>query len=909
MDVGTVQRVEIDEKMRTAYLSYAMSVITARALPDVRDGLKPVQRRILYAMSDMGIVHNSPTRKSARIVGEVLGKYHPHGDSAVYDAMVRMAQDFAMRYLLVDGQGNFGSVDGDGAAAMRYTEARLSACGEELLADLEKETVDFAPNFDGSLSEPTVLPARLPNLLLNGTGGIAVGMATNIPPHNLNEVADAIVYLVDHYEQREDVSVEDLMRFVQGPDFPTGGTVLGREGIRQAYATGKGRVIMRANAHIEEQRGGHANIIVTELPYQVNKANLVERIADLARESRIEGIGDLRDESDRTGMRIVVELKRGVEAAPVLGLLLKLTQMQCTFGVNALALVDGVPRVLPLKRILLYYIEHRHEVLYRRTKFELARAQARAHVLEGLRIALENLDEVINTIRRSKTADTALNNLRERFNLSEIQARAILDMQLRRLAALERQKIEDEYKEVLKQIKYLEDLLANKHKILALVKEDVLDLKVRYGDARRTRIVEETEESEFRPKDMMPDEQVAVTLSVGGIIRRQADGARNLEALGVSPTPGDGLLSLFAANTREKVLLFTERGRAFLLPVHQVPDLAQQPQGAAIGRLIHLDEGDKIIAATHVGEFDEGLYLCLVTRQGKVKRLAASELASCGTAGAVAMGLADDDRLLTALLTRGNAELLLMSAQAKAIRFQQDTVRPQGAAAAGMRGITLKEDDALVAADVVREGGELVLVTAAGFAKRTPLGEYSPQGRGGAGIAATDITKAKLTGPVADACVVMPGDQVALVTSIGGTHSLAVADVPALERASWGRLVSASRRYAVVQLKEESVVRCVRLEARPSDKSAPAQPAPVEHRKGTPSSTRTKATPLAEPQEQEKASATPKPAKATPKKTNTPPPTAPAPAEPASKAAPSSRTRRTTASKPPERKTTRKDES
>jgi DNA gyrase subunit A len=880
MDVGTVQRVDIDETMRTAYLSYAMSVITARALPDVRDGLKPVQRRILYAMADMGLTHNSPTRKCARIVGEVLGKYHPHGDAAVYEALVRLAQDFTMRYPLVFGQGNFGSVDGDGAAAMRYTEARLAALGEELLVDLEKDTVDFRPNFDGSLNEPTVLPAKLPNLLLNGVGGIAVGMATNIPPHNLGELADAIAYLVDHYNKVEEVSLDELMRFIPGPDFPTGGTILGREGIRQAYATGKGRVIMRANAHVEELRG-HSAIIVTELPYQVNKANLVERIADLARNARIEGIADLRDESDRTGMRVVVELKRGVEPAPVLAGLLKLTQMQYTFGVNALALVEGVPRVLPLKRILLHYIEHRHEVLFRRTKFELARAEARAHVLEGLLIALDNLDEVINTIRRSKTAETAQTNLCQRFKLTEIQARAILDMQLRRLAALERQKIEEECKEVTKQIKYLKGLLANKTKILALVKEDVLDLKTRYGDARRTRIVDAEENAEFRAVDLAPDEQVCVTLSAEGIVRRQAASARNLEALGISAAPGDGPLALFTANTREQALWFSDRGRAFLTPVHQVPDVVQVPQGVSIGRLVHLDEGEKIVAVCHLTAFEEGRFVSIITRQGKVKRLAVSELASCGIAGAVAIGLTEDDRLLAAMLTVAGEELLVVTEQAKAIRFQGDTVRPQGAAASGMRGITLKEGDVVVAAEVVVAEGQLLLATANGYAKRAAASEFPVQGRGGNGVAAADPAKANLTGPVVDARFVAPSDSVALVSSTGSVHLVSVADVPKLGRASWGRLVTASRRYAVVQLKDDTLVRCVPLGSVP-EAAAPAAPSPTTRgaRATRQSSTKSKAGPAVQP-EQDLAKPARRPVlrrgAKTPAAPAAPPPEAPAP--------------------------------
>ncbi|MCE5257678.1 MAG: DNA topoisomerase 4 subunit A, partial [Chloroflexi bacterium] len=522
----SVRRIDIEQKVRSAYLDYAMSVITARALPDVRDGLKPVQRRILYAMGDMNLTHDQPTKKSARIVGEVLGKYHPHSDTAVYDSMVRMAQDFSMRYVLVDGQGNFGSVDGDGAAAIRYTEARLAKLGEEMLADLEMNTVDFIANYDGSAKEPTVLPAKLPNLLVNGTNGIAVGMATNIPPHNLGEVADAVVYLIDHLKQIDDVTVDDLLRFIPGPDFPTGGAILGNEGIRSAYASGKGAITVRARAHVEEMKGGHSAIIVTELPYQVNKASLVERIAELVRDGRIEGIGDLRDESDRTGMRIVIELKRGQDAEPVLAVLLKLTQMQGAFGINMLALVDGEPRVLSLKRILLCHIEHRQQVITRRSQFELEKALARAHILEGLLKALDQLDEVIQTIRRSRTAETALTNLMEKFDFSELQARAILDMQLRRLAALERQKIQDEYREVKERIAYLQALLKSKDKILDLVKADMLALKTAYGDARRTRITLTGGEGTLF-ENMVPDEESLVLITASGQAKRlPAEGAR-----------------------------------------------------------------------------------------------------------------------------------------------------------------------------------------------------------------------------------------------------------------------------------------------------------------------------------------------------------------------------------------------
>ncbi len=819
MDVGTVQRIDIEQKMRSAYLSYAMSVITARALPDVRDGLKPVQRRILYAMNDMGLRHDQPTRKSARIVGEVLGKYHPHGDVAVYDAMVRLAQDFSMRYVLVEGQGNFGSVDGDGAAAMRYTEARLSPLGEEMLLDLDKRTVDFTPNFDGSLEEPTVLPAKLPNLLVNGAGGIAVGMATNIPPHNLGEVAEAIAYLVDHYDQAEDVSLDELMQFIQGPDFPTGGAILGREGIRQAYATGKGRIVMRALAHVEELRGGHVAIVVTELPYQVNKAGLVERIAELTREGRLEGLSDLRDESDRTGTRVVIELKRGVEPGPVLSDLLKLTQLQCTFGVNMLALVEGEPRVLSLKRILLHYIEHRAEVLTRRTQYELEKALARAHILEGLLIALANLDAVIETIRRSRTAETAQANLCAKFKLTEIQARAILDLQLRRLAALERQKIEEEHRQVLRQIQHLQDLLAHKDKILALVKQDVLELKARFGDPRRTRICEESESASVRPADLAPDEDVVLLFTQGGAARRlsQALWAQELARLGpealpgLAPAEGDPLLAALPAHSREDLLILTDLGRVYRLPVHQVPDIGQQPRGLPLGNLVHMEPAERLVAVLSLPAPAGVGFLTLVTRQGKVKRLALGELEGVGPAGAEVIGLGEGDRLGWALHTGGQDELVLVSAQGRAIRFQEETVRPQGRSAGGMRGLTLQEEDVVAGADLARPGGQLLVATALGFAKRVPLDEFNVQGRGGLGVLAVDAAKLPLTGPVVAASVVLPQGEMALVTSAGALARLPVAQVPLLDRAGWGRLVSKSRRGAAIQVGEGRLVAAVPL--------------------------------------------------------------------------------------------------
>ena len=827
MDVGTIRQVDLDETMRSAYLDYAMSVITARALPDVRDGLKPVQRRILYAMHDMGITANSATKKSARIIGEVLGKYHPHGDTAVYEAMVRMAQDFSMRYPLVEGQGNFGSVDGDGAAAMRYTEARLTALGDEMLKDIDKNSVDFADNFDGSLQEPVVLPAKLPNLLLNGVGGIAVGMATNVPPHNLNELADAICYLIRHYEAIEDVSLGQLMRYVKGPDFPTGGTILGREGIRLAYATGKGRIIVRARAHIENQRGGHTAIIINELPFQVNKANLVERIANLVREDRLEGIADLRDESDRTGMRVVIDLKRGVEPGPLLDGLIKLTQFQTTFGVNMLALVGGEPKRLSLKQVLQKFIEHRREVLERRTQFELDKAEARAHILEGLLKALDQLDEVIATIRRSRTADTARRNLIKHFQFTEVQAQAILDMQLRRLAALERRKIEDEYAEITKRIAYLKGLLASKAAILGLIVEELGELKKAYGDGRRTAIADVDDTASCDPEDLMPNEAAYIVYTRSGSVRRwpQKVAASNSGIPGMSLREKDVLAGVLMAQSQEGVTFFTDHGRAFHLLTHQLPDGEQQATGLPFRQLAPLDQGEGVIGAL-VLEGQEG-HLCLCTRQGKVKRLALAELSQLGRAPTTVIGLADDDRLGWVCLGCGD-DLILVCAGGKAIRIAEDTIRPQGLSATGVRGITLKGTDALVAMCQARESGQLLVATAVGYGKRTMLKEYPTQGRGGQGVATVDSAKQSGTGDLVAALVVSDDDDVVLTTAAGAMKRVAVADVPRLGRATWGRVVTRTRRNALIEIENDQVSGLVRLlgDAPDKDGSTPEEPPP-----------------------------------------------------------------------------------
>ena len=663
MEIGTVKPVDIEQEMRGAYLDYAMSVIVARALPDARDGLKPVHRRILYAMHDIGLQSGTAYKKSARIVGEVLGKYHPHGDSAVYDAMARMAQDFSLRYLLVDGQGNFGSVDGDAPAAMRYTEVRLAAIAEEMMQDIRKETVDFVPNFDETLQEPSVLPAKLPNLLLNGASGIAVGMATNIPPHNLGELCDAIGYVIDRYDELDDITVKDLMHFLQGPDFPTGGLILGNEGILQAYATGRGRVVMRAVTHIEEMRGNRHRIVVTELPYQVNKAGLLEKIAHLVRDGRLTDVSDLRDESDRRGMSIVIELKRGAQPRKVLNQLFKHTTLQNTFGVNILALVDGTPRTLSLKRALQIYVEHRRQVITRRAEYDLARAHQRAHVLEGLLTALSNLDAVIETIRRSPDAETARTRLMKRFKLSKIQAQAILDMQLRRLSALERQKIEDEYADVIQNIAYLEDLLANPRKIFYLIKEELAELRETYADDRRTRIAVGDGET-LEAEDLVPDETVLISITHRGYIKRtpikayrsQAGGGRGVA--GMSIRDEDAVQYLFAANSLASVLFFSNKGRVFQEKVYQIPDAQRQARGIPLANLLALSSGERITAVLPVSSFEEAGFLTMATRKGRIKRVALNEFASVRRSGLAAIKLEQGDELGWVRLTDGDREVM-----------------------------------------------------------------------------------------------------------------------------------------------------------------------------------------------------------------------------------------------------------
>ncbi|MBX6341409.1 MAG: DNA gyrase subunit A, partial [Thermomicrobiaceae bacterium] len=673
MDIGMIRPIDIDREMRRSYLDYAMSVIVQRALPDVRDGLKPVQRRILYAMHEMGLRPTAKYRKSAGIVGEVLKSYHPHGDSAVYDALVRLVQPFSLRYPLVDGQGNFGSVDGDSAAAMRYTEAKLAAIAEEMLQDIEKQTVDFNPNYDGETQEPSLLPAKLPNLLVNGASGIAVGMATNIPPHNLAEVCDGLIYLIDHPE----ATVDELVEIVQGPDFPTGGVILGREGIKAAYATGKGRVVIRARATIEEMpRGNRFQIIVTELPYQVNKAALLEKIAEHVKAGRIDGINDLRDESDRRGMRIVIELKRDAQPRKVLNALYKHTQLQTAFGVNMLALVEGTqPRVLTLKRALQLYLDHRQEVVRRRTEYDLGRARKRAHVVEGLKIALDHLDAVIQTIRGSRTADAARANLMASFALTEAQANAILEMQLRRLAALERRKIEDEYRELLREIAALEALLADPAKIRQVIKDELADLRERYGDERRTMIQDIS--GEITEEDLIPEVEVLVTITNRGYIKRLPDGVYRTQhrggrgVNGMSVREEDGVQHIVSANTHDSLLFFTNRGRVFQLKVHEVPDAGRTARGTPVINLVGLQPDETITTLLPVRDFEGAQYLFMCTRHGRVKRTPLSQFSSVRSSGLIAITLEEGDELAWVRMTTGRDEIILVTEQGQAIRFPE----------------------------------------------------------------------------------------------------------------------------------------------------------------------------------------------------------------------------------------------
>jgi DNA gyrase subunit A len=742
MEIGTVQQVDIDEQMRAAYLDYAMSVIVARALPDARDGLKPVHRRILYAMQ------------------------------AVYDTMARMAQDFSMRYTLVDGQGNFGSIDGDAPAAMRYTEARLSPMAEEMLADINMNTVDFGDNFDSSLQEPQVLPARLPNLLLNGTSGIAVGMATNIPPHNLAELANAIHFIIENYARLDDITVEDLMKVLPGPDFPTGGIIVGTEGIISAYSTGRGRLVVRGQAHIEEMGRERHRIVITEIPFQLNKTSLLERIAELARGGRLDDVSDLRDESDRRGMSIIVEIKRGANPKKVLNQLYKFTPLQSTYGVQLLALVDGEPRLLSLKRALQVFIEHRRQVITRRTQFELDRARSRAHILEGLLIALANLDDVIQTIRQSPDVETARERLIERFKLSEAQAQAILDMQLRRLAALERQKIDDEHKQVLERIAYLEDLLEQPHKILGLIQDDLVELKESYSDPRRTRIAAEANES-LNDEDLVQDEAVLISLTQRGYIKRIAADAFRSQNRGGRGVTGhttreeDEVVMLFAARTLDTILFFSDRGKVYSEKAYQIPDAQRAGRGISILNVLAMDAGEKITAAVTVPDFQVAKFCSMTTRSGRIKRVPLVEFASVRLAGLIAISLDEGDELGWVRLTHGQDEIILVTEMGKALRFPENQVRSMGRMAAGVSGISLAKGDYVVGMEIVEADGDLMVVTTKGIGKRSSLSEYPTKSRARSGVVTINVKALGKIGKISAARVVQESDDLTLISANG----------------------------------------------------------------------------------------------------------------------------------------------
>ena len=764
---GKILPVYIEDEMQKSYIDYAMSVIIQRALPDVRDGLKPVHRRILYAMHEAGMASNKPYKKSARIVGEVLGKYHPHGDSSVYEAIVRLAQDFSTRYLMVDGHGNFGSVDGDGAAAMRYTEVRMAKVAEMMLEDIEKETVDFGPNYDESLKEPSVLPSKVPALLINGSAGIAVGMATNIPPHNLSEVVNGLVMLIDN----PDAEIPQLMTAIKGPDFPTGAAILGTDGIRSAYNTGRGVVKIRAKAEIEPMQKGKHRIVVSEIPYQVNKARLIENIAQLVKDGVVEGITDLRDESDRRGMRIVIELKSDVVPDVVLNQLYKHTQLQSSFGIIMLALVKGQPRILNLKQILEYYLEHQKEVITRRTRFELGKAQDRAHILEGLKIALDNLDEVIKTIRNSATADIAKTSLMEKFNLSQRQAQAILDMRLQRLTGLERKKIDDEYIDVMEQIDWLESVLADESKVMNIIKEDLLLVQKKFGDARRTEI--STDTSEMDIEDLIAEEDIVVTISHQGYIKRQTlDNFRSQKRGGVGKTGGSGKKAddcaehLFLSTTHHNILFFTNKGKVYRQKGYEIPEAGRTAKGTAIINLLPIEQGEKITAVIPVKEFKDDHFMFMATNKGTVKKTNLVDFDSARKTGLIAINLDANEDLIGVEMTDGNSEIVIATRNGIAIRFDEQDVRPMGRTAHGVRGITLNYGDEVVAMDsVANEDYEVLTATELGMGKRTAVSEYRKQTRGGKGVINMKITEK--TGTVVGMRVINPEQEIMMITAGG----------------------------------------------------------------------------------------------------------------------------------------------
>ena len=782
---GKIIERDIENEMKTAYISYAMSVIVQRALPDVRDGLKPVHRRILYAMHEDGITSDKPYRKCANTVGSVLGRYHPHGDSSVYDAMVRMAQDFSLRYMLIDGHGNFGSIDGDGAAAMRYTEARMSKIAEYMLTDIEKNTVDFMPNYDDRLQEPTVLPSKIPQLLINGSSGIAVGMATNIPPHNLTEVCDGLIKIIEN----PNITDDELMSIIKGPDFPTGGMILGKEGIREAYKTGKGKIIVRAEAEIEEMANNKQRIIVTSLPYQVNKARLIENISKLVREKRIEGISELRDESDRNDrVRIVIELKRDARAQVVLNQLYKNTQMQDTFGAILLALVDGEPKILTLRQCLDYYIDHRKTVIIRRTKFELDKALARAHILEGLRIAIDNIDEVISIIRNSY--DDAKERLMERFGLTDIQAQAILDMRLKTLSGLQREKIEEEYKQLMELIAHLREILANEQLVYDIIKEDLEEVKTKFGDERLTKI--KPTEGDIEEEDLIKEEQTIVALTHFGYIKRmpadtyksQRRGGKGIT--GISTRAEDFVTEIFTASTHDTILFFSNKGKLYRLRGYEIPEAGRTAKGTAIVNLLSLDAGEKITAVIPISNFAEGKYLLMATQKGFIKKTALTEYNSARKTGLQAITLKEEDELIAVRLTDGQDNVVLVTEDGMSITFSEQDVRPMGRTAQGVIGIKLGDGDKVIGMESIIAGANatLLAITEHGFGKRTDLDEYRVQNRGGRGVITYKVTQK--TGKLVGIKVTDDSNDIMMITDKGTIIRISVKDVSVLGRSTQG---------------------------------------------------------------------------------------------------------------------------
>lgn len=780
---GRILPVDIKHEMKRCYIDYAMSVIVGRALPDVRDGLKPVHRRILYSMHELGLTPEKGYRKCAKVVGEVLGKYHPHGDTAVYDALVRLAQDFSIRYTLVDGHGNFGSVDGDSAAAMRYTEAKMSKIALELLRDISKDTVDFIPNFDGEEKEPVVLPSRFPNLLVNGSAGIAVGMATNIPPHNLGEVIDGVLMLIENSE----ASVVELMTHIKGPDFPTAGIIMGTNGIREAYETGRGKVIVRAKTDIEEEKG-RQRIIVNELPYQVNKAKLVENIAELVKDKKIEGISDLRDESDREGMRIVIELKRDANANVILNQLYKHTKLQDTFGIIMIALVNGEPETLNLKQVLVHYLDFQKEVVRRRTKFELDKALARAHILEGLRIALDHIDEVINLIRGSKTAEEARNGLMTRFGLSEKQSQAILDMRLQRLTGLEREKIENEYNELMQTIARLKDILAREELVLGIIRDELLEIKARFSDERRTAIVKRNDEIDI--EDLIQEQNVVITLTHAGYIKRIAEdtytaqrrGGRGIQAM--STKEDDFVEHIFITSTHNNILFFTNTGRVYKLKGYEIPDAGRTAKGTNLVNILPLNPNEKIQAVMTIKEFEEDKFLVMATKQGVIKKTDLNQFSAIRKSGLIAINLREDDELIGIKLTDGHSNIIIVTQNGYSMRFNEEDVRPMGRSATGVKAITLRDEDIAVSMCVVTEGEDVLVVSENGFGKRTGESEYPAHRRGGKGVITYKVTDK--TGKIVGARMVKDGDEMMLINSNGVAIRLNVSNISVSGRNTMG---------------------------------------------------------------------------------------------------------------------------